>query len=155
MATQISQLVVFSMDDLQYALPLAAVERIERSVAISPLPKAPEIVLGVINVRGRVFPIVDLRKRFRLPARPVDIRDHLILACTPRRPVALLVDQVGGVVSFTEAQLVPAQEILSGLGYVEGIVKTTNGIILIHDLDQFLSLEEERRLDNALEGQRP
>jgi purine-binding chemotaxis protein CheW len=84
----------------------------------------------------------------------VDVRDHLILARTRRRPVALLVDQVGGVVSFTEAQLVPAQEILPGLGYVDGIVKTKNGMILIHDLDQFLSLEEERRLDNALEGQR-
>jgi purine-binding chemotaxis protein CheW len=154
MATPISQLVVFALDDLQYALRLAAVERVERAVAVLPLPKAPEIVLGVINVGGRVLPVVDLRKRFRFPPRPVDVGDHLILARTHRRPVALLVDQVGGVVSFTEAQLVPAQEILPGLGYVDGIVKTRNGIILIHDLDQFLSLEEERRLDSALEGQR-
>lgn len=151
MTNQATQIVVFALDGLQYALRLSAVERIERSAAVSPLPRAPEIILGVLNVRGRVIPVVDMRKRFRLFPRPVDARDHLILARTSRRPAALHVDEVRGVMNFGEDRLVSAQEILPHLPFVEGVVKTGEGIIFIHDLDKFLSLEEEGELSRALE----
>ena len=59
------QIVVFALDEPRYALPLSAVERVVRAVEITPLPKAPEIVLGVINMQGQVVPAVDIRKRFR------------------------------------------------------------------------------------------
>lgn len=120
MDAPVSQLVVFNLDDLQCALHLSAVERIERSVAVSPLPKAPEIVLGVINVRGRILPVMDMRKRFRLPPRPAGLDDHLIVARTSRREVVLLVDQVRAVASVAKDRLVPAQDILPDLAYVEG-----------------------------------
>jgi purine-binding chemotaxis protein CheW len=55
-------LVVFTLDDMQCALSLSKVERIERAVEISPLPMAPEIVLGIINIKGKIVPVVDLRK---------------------------------------------------------------------------------------------
>jgi purine-binding chemotaxis protein CheW len=151
---QQAQLIVFRLDDLRYALRLSAVQRIERVAAIAPLPKAPEIVLGVVNVRGDVIPVVDARKRFRLPPRPVDARDHLILARTSRRPVALLVDQVSGVMSFTDDRLVSAEDILPNLTYVRGVAKLAEGMIFIHDLEEFLSLDEGQRIDTALEALR-
>lgn len=61
---KLNQLVVFAFDEQRYALHLSAVERIVRMVEITPLPKAPEIVLGVVNVQGRIVPIVNIRKRF-------------------------------------------------------------------------------------------
>jgi purine-binding chemotaxis protein CheW len=144
--------VLFNLDKLSVGLPLAAVERVERAVEITPLPKAPEIVLGVVNVRGRVVPVVDIRKRFELSQHPLDPRDHLILARTLRRPVALAVDQVAGVQSFEADRITPSGEILPGLEYVEGVARIAEGMILIHDLDRFLSLEEDEALGKSLKG---
>jgi purine-binding chemotaxis protein CheW len=61
---KLNQLVVLTLDEQRYALHLSAVERIVRMVEITPLPKAPQIVLGVVNVQGRIVPIVNIRKRF-------------------------------------------------------------------------------------------
>src|SRR3712207_6774571 len=89
--------VVFTLDEHGYALPLSFVERIVRAVEVTPLPKAPEIVLGVINVQGRVIPVVNIRKRFRLPEREIELSDQFIIARTAKRTIALVVDAVGGV----------------------------------------------------------
>src|SRR5438128_1465044 len=88
------QLVVFSLEDCRYALRLATVERVFRVAEITVLPRAPEIVQGVIDIQGQVVPVVDVRKRFRLPERDMSLSDHLILARTIKRPVGLVVDGV-------------------------------------------------------------
>jgi purine-binding chemotaxis protein CheW len=69
-------LVVFTLDARRYAVPLSTVERIIRAVEITPLPQAPEIVLGVINVQGRIIPVVNTRKRFRLPECDIRLSDQ-------------------------------------------------------------------------------
>jgi purine-binding chemotaxis protein CheW len=144
------QLVVFTMDEQRYALQLAAVERVVRMVEVTPLPQAPQIVLGVINVQGRIIPVVDLRRRFRIPARDVRLSDHLLIARTARRTVALALDAVTGIVEGSAPAVIMAEEILPGLEYVAGVMKVEEGLILIHDLEAFLSLEEEQTLDAAL-----
>ena len=149
---KLNQLVVFSLDEQRYALPLSNVERIVRVVEITSLPKAPEIVLGVINVRGQVIPVVNIRKRFRLPEREITLSDHLIIAQTSRRAVALLADRVGQVLEVLENDIISAKKILPAMDYVEGVVKLADGLILIHNLEKFLSLEEERALERAMKG---
>jgi purine-binding chemotaxis protein CheW len=146
------QLVVFSLDEQQYALRLSSVEQTVRMVEITPLPKAPEIVLGVIDVHGAVIPVLDIRKRFCLPERPPGISDQLIMARTARRSVALVADAVVDVVTLTGEELVEPGAILPQLEYVEGVAKLGDGMVFIHDLDAFLSLEEERVLETALTG---
>lgn len=143
------QLVVFTLDEQRYALHLSAVHRTVRMVAITPLPSAPEVVIGVINVKGQVIPVLDLRLRFRLPPRPPQLSDHLLIASTGRRTVALVADEVGGVVQQNEAGIVPPEEIVPGLEYVTGVTRLDDGLLFIHDLDGFLSLDEERALDAA------
>jgi len=146
------QLVVFTLEEQRYAVPLAAVERVVRAVESTALPQAPPIVLGIINVGGRLVPLVDIRKRFRLPERDVGLNDQLIIASTSRRAVALLVDAVGGVLEHPAADVVAPEAICPGLEYVEGVVALNDGIILIHDLDKFLALEEAQALDAALKS---
>jgi purine-binding chemotaxis protein CheW len=145
------QLVVFAMDEQRYALQLAAVERVVRMVEVTPLPQAPQIVLGVINAQGRIIPVVDIRRRFRLPARDIHLSDHLLIARTARRTVALALDAVTGIVEGSAQAVITAEEILPGLEYVEGVIKLEDGLILIHDLDTLLSLEEEQTLAAALQ----
>jgi len=143
-------LIVFSLDRQRYALPLHAVDRVVRMVAITPLPKAPDIVLGVVNLQGRVIPVIDMRRRFSLPEKKIALTDQLVVAHTLRRSIALVADAVHDVIGFAQV-LIETENILPGLEYVEGVVKLTDGLILIHDLDRFLSLEEESSLDLALE----
>src|SRR5688572_17613003 len=109
-----SAIVVLTLDEQRYGLRLPAVERVVRSVFVTPLPKAPEIVLGVIDVGGEVVPVVDVRRRFRLPTREVGLTDQLVLARTARRRVALIVDRVAGVeladpAAFTNADVLPPE----------------------------------------------
>ena len=148
----LNHLIVFALDRQRYALPLPVVDRVVRMVAITPLPKAPDIVLGVVNIQGRVIPVIDMRRRFRLPEREIALTDQLVVAHTVRRPVALVADAVQDVITCAEQSLIAAENILPQVEYVKGVVKLTDGLILIHDLDKFLSLEEESSLDQALEN---
>ena len=146
------RLVNFNLDDQKYALFLSAVIRIIRVVEITSLPKAPEIVSGIINLQGQVIPVFDIRMRFHLPAREVQLNDQLIIASTTKRTVALLVDSVNDVIEIPEEKIIAAEQILPELEYVEGVVKTEGGMVLIHDLEKFLSRHEEKALDEAMEA---
>jgi purine-binding chemotaxis protein CheW len=146
-----NQYVVFYLDGHKYALHLACVERVLLAVEVSPLPGAPGIVLGVINVQGRIIPVVNIRRRFGLRERDIDPADRLIMARTARRPVALLADEVAGVLERAREEIVPASDLVPGAGHIQGVLKLEDGLILIHDLDRFLSLDEEKALDRALE----
>jgi purine-binding chemotaxis protein CheW len=143
-------LVIFTLDEQRYGIPLSSIERIFRVVEVTPLPKAPEIVQGIVNIQGRIIPVVNIRKRFRLPEKATDLSDQLILAKTVSRSVALIVDEVTGLIERPDHEIISAQKVLSGTEYVEGVIKLEDGMILIHDLDTFLSLDEEKELDDAL-----
>lgn len=144
------KLVVFNLSSQCYGLHLAAVQRVLRIAEITPLPKSPEIVLGIINVQGRIAPVFDLRRRFGLPHRPLDLRDQLIIAGTGRRMVALVADAVIGVVQRLQSEITTADRVLHNLQYVEGVTRFDDGLIMIHDLDTFLSPVEERTLGQAM-----
>ncbi|MEW5913985.1 MAG: chemotaxis protein CheW [Thermodesulfobacteriota bacterium] len=145
-------ILVFTLDAPQYALPLAIVERVLRAVEITPLPKAPEIVRGVINLRGRVIPVVDIRRRFGLPARTLRLDDRLLVAQASHRPVALVVDEVVGLRRLAQEQTQDSEPALSFAPHLKGVAKLEDGLALIYDLDQFLSLDEQKALDAALSG---
>ena len=125
-------------------------DRIFRAVEVTPLPKAPEAVLGVVNVRGRVLPVFDIRKRFRLPGREIEPSDRLIIARTTRRTVALVVDAVAGVLEHSGQEMIRAEEVLPAMEYVAGVAKLEDGLVLVHDLNAFLSLEEDEALEDAM-----
>ncbi len=145
-------LIVFALDHQRYALPLPDVDRVVRMVAITPLPKAPGIVLGVVNFQGRVIPVINMRRRFCLPEREVALSDQLVVAHTSRRPVALVADAVLDVIACSAQNMIATENILPRVEYVEGVVKLADGLIFIHDLDKFLSLEEESSLDQAMDN---
>jgi len=152
-------LVPFQLDEERFALHLSAVERVLRAVRILGLPKAPEVVLGVINVHGVIVPVVSPRRRFGLPDRDMELVDRLIIATIPvrasrsqSRPVALLVDSVGSVIEVSDGNVVSATSLVSGLEHIEGVARVADGLILINDLDRFLSISESSMLDTAMEG---
>lgn len=146
------QIVVFEVERQRFALPLSAVERVERAVAITPLPDAPPTIAGVIDVRGDLIPVIALRKQWGLPARPLALSDQLLIASGTRRRYALLIDSVIDVQHCDAAAIAPAESLAAHTDSLRGAVSLNDSIIFIHDLDQFLSLDAERDLDKALDN---
>ncbi|WP_284319276.1 chemotaxis protein CheW [Dyella acidisoli] len=144
--------VVFLLDEKRYALYLTAVERVVHAVYVTPLAKAPDIVLGVVSLQGRIVPVFNVRRRFHLSEREVHLADQIIFARTERRTVALWVDMVTGVIECDKSDVTHAGDILPAMEYVRGVIQLDDGLVLVHDLDAFLSLDEEKLLDGALEA---
>jgi purine-binding chemotaxis protein CheW len=144
------QLVVFRLDEHRYALSLDAVKRIVRAVAVTPLPNASPIVLGTIDVEGELLPVLDIRRRLGLQARPLRPSDQFLIATTARRTVVVVVDAAEDVFHVSESAVVDPAGIVPGIESLRGVAQLGDGLVLINDLDRFLSLSEEEALDVAL-----
>ena len=127
--------VTFTIDDRRLALRSAAVQEVLRAVAITPLPGAPTAIEGIIDVRGAIVPVYDLRRRLGLPAREVHPDDHMVVSrAGPRGLAALRVTRVLELQGIDEAEVPdPADRIVAGLA------RMTDGLYLICELDAFLT----------------
>jgi len=148
--TATGQILIFTLNELSYALPLPAVVKVIHAVEIRHLPKSPEIISGIINVKGQIIPVADIRKRFALATHEIDPDDRLIIAETGKRQIAILVDTVTGIRDLASWQQKKAGEALPFAEYLKGVAKIDDELILIYDLEQFLSLDEEKELEYAL-----
>lgn len=138
------------IDGRRYAVELSRVERVLRMVASTPLAKAPAIVVGVFDYAGELVPVLNVRRRFGLPERAPALADQLLLMHTARRLVAFAVDAVEPVCVVAAEQVAPAEGVVPGLEHVRGIARLPDGLVLVHDLETFLALDEERQLTAAL-----
>lgn len=145
------EVVVFVVERQRYALRVDAAERVLPMAAVSPLPGSPAVALGAINLHGTVVPVLDIRRRLGLPPHDYGLGARLLVARTSRRVLALPVDEVLGVRKVTTDAVVSPDDVLPGTAYLSGIAALPDGLLLIHDLDAFLSLEEEEQLAEALE----
>jgi purine-binding chemotaxis protein CheW len=145
-----NHIVTFTLDEQRYGLPLAVVERIVRAAEVTRLPNAPSIVVGAINVEGRVLPVLNVRRRFGLREREISPANHFLIARTPPRVVVLVVDEAKGLVECSQDEIIGSARIVPGLEQFQGVVKLDDGLVLIHDLEKFLSLDEARALDDAM-----
>lgn len=144
-------ILLFALGGQRYALWADDVRELLRAVAIVPLPRAPRIIEGVINLHGRIVPVLDLRARFGLTAKEVDPGDHLIIAGVGARLVAIRADRA---LALLPVALDPAQleelRAAGGATYLAGVARLPDGLALIHDLPAFLSAAESAQLDQAL-----
>lgn len=149
--TQLARLVVFILDGQRYALALGCVERVIRAVETTTLPGAPENVLGVVNVAGQVIPVLNIRRRLRLRERQILPSDHFLIARTGALTVALSIDEALGIVEHNPQEILAASQIGAASKCIQSVLKLGDGLVLIHDLAQFLSANEVRELTAALE----
>ncbi len=147
------QIVVFALDEQPYALPLPAVVKVIHAVEITCLPKAPEIITGIIDVKGQIIPVADIRKRFGLPSHEIQPDDRLIIVQAGLRRIAILVDTVTGIRDLEPRQLELAAESFPFGQHILGVGKVEDGLVVIYDLQRFLSLNEEQELMDALKSE--
>ena len=145
-------LLVFTLGDARFGLAAMLIREVVRAVAIAPLPKAPAIAEGVINYRGTIVPVLDIRQRFRLAPAPLHPDQHFIVAQAGPRLVALRVDRATELLGISPSAIAPATAVVPGAEYTAGIARLADGLLVIHDLERFLALDEAKRLDSALGG---
>jgi purine-binding chemotaxis protein CheW len=140
------EFLIFDLEGMRYGLPVADVREIVRAVLPVPLPEAHGAVEGVINLRGCVVPVLDLRRRFRLPARPIEPTDHLVITRAAGRLVALRVDRVVELARLAEDDV---QEVAAAR-----VAKLPNDLVVIQDPGALFTEAESSALDRALPAQR-
>jgi purine-binding chemotaxis protein CheW len=146
-------LLAFDLAGGRYAIPAGLVQEVARAVSVAPLPQSPSIIDGVINVRGIIVPVLDVRRRCGLDSLPLGLDQHFLIARAGRRTVALRVDRAVELLSVPDHAMEAAAQAAPGTDYVAGIVTLPDGLLVIHDLEQFLSLDESHQLDAALRHQ--
>ncbi len=144
----LSHYLVFTLDDQSFALCLEAVERVLRAVYLRPVPEAPEVLLGLINMRGAIVPVLDIRKRFGLPSRPMEVEDRIIVSKAASRRIAIIADRVEGVAAFELDEMHAAGTILPDMeGRVTGIGISKDNTVLIYDINELFSVQDIRSLN--------
>lgn len=149
---EVKHFIVFKLEDKTFALPLGPVERVVRAVDITPLPEAPPIIPGIINYKGNILPVVDIRSRFLLSQQELKINHQFIIVRTSKRTIALHVDTVTGNIEKVNADMVPPNDIIEGVQFLEGVLKLEDGIMLVPDLDKILTHQEEKALNKAMKN---
>src|ERR1035437_2257771 len=150
LGVSVTQILVFQVQGQRFALPAADVKELQRAVTIVPLPKAPAVVEGLIDVRGTLVPVFDIRCRFRLAAKEVGPLDHLVIAHAKGRLVALRVDRVLDLVAVDDRGIEDPRDLVPGTDYVAGGARLQGGLVLIYDLAMFLSEAEAAELDAVI-----
>lgn len=136
----------------QTGFAASAVHEIVRAVAIAPLPGAPGIIEGVINLHGRIVPVVDVRMRLSLPAEPLAPEQFLVVLELSDRLIAVRVDDVEDVIDVPAGSLEPSSALSPVLEGLDGIAALSGGALVIHDVEAFLSQAEREVLDQATPG---
>jgi purine-binding chemotaxis protein CheW len=144
------QALLFELVEQRFALALSDVIELTRACAVQALPKAPDVVMGAVNLRGQVVPVLDLRRRLGLPHKALEPSDSFVFARIAERSVALRVDRLLGIEELSITPIQEASNLPARLAYVSGVATVADGVVFIYDLEQFLSGAEVAVLDRAL-----
>jgi purine-binding chemotaxis protein CheW len=148
---ELMQLVTFSIDDEEFGVDILKVQEIIRTMEITKVPRAPEFVEGVINLRGKVIPIIDLRRRFGLVTRDHDKHTRIIVIDISDMIVGFVVDSVSEVLRIPSSTVEPPPPVVAGMEseYISGVGKLADRLLILLDLDRLLSGEEQNMLNAA------
>ena len=146
------QLVVFELGDESFGVDISRVQDINRMQEITEIPHAPESVVGVINLRGRVIPVIDLRKRFGLPDAVHTKDTRIVVVHLEGNLIGVIVDAVSQVLRIPADIVEPPSPVLAGVDsrYLRGIAKLDDKLVILLDLDYVLSRREQEAISEVL-----
>lgn len=156
--TEEIQLVTFKLAEVDFAIPIEDVQEINRVENITSVPRAPYFVEGVMNLRGNVIPIIDLRKRFEMEFRSYDETTKVIIVKLQNKLVGFVVDSVSEVLRVPKDSLeTPPEIIVENIDtrFIKAICKLEekNKIILVIDILNVLSYEEKEKLETLMSSE--
>ncbi|WP_378951167.1 chemotaxis protein CheW [Pelosinus sp. sgz500959] len=138
------QLVTFRLASEEYGLPITKVQEINRLVPVTKLPQTPNFMEGIINLRGRIIPVIDLRKRFEMVISDHDDDTRIIIVEINGQVVGVTVDAVTEVISLHTANIEPPPATVAlDSKYIDGVGKINDRLIILLDIDKILTDQEE------------
>ncbi len=145
---ELLQLVSFSIGQEEFGLDIQRIQEINRMVEITRVPNSPDFVSGVINLRGKVIPVVDLRKRFGFPGKESDKNTRIIVVELGGSVVGFIVDAVREVIRIPKSVTEPPPPIIAGIGseYVTAVGKLEDRLLILLDLERILQAKEKEQL---------
>jgi purine-binding chemotaxis protein CheW len=132
-------LILFRLDDLRAAVAESAVVEIVAAVQVRPLPRQPKYIAGVFDLRGTIVPVLDLRARFGIASRPIELSDHFIVVRAAGRLLAVWVDAVEGFAHCAADAWNAAGGLVVGDRSLAGVATLADGLATIHDVDAFVA----------------
>jgi purine-binding chemotaxis protein CheW len=143
------QLACFRVGDAMYALDILRIKEIIRPQKLTRVPRSPDFVEGVINLRGAVIPIIDLRKRFELSEAGSDRKTRVIICSLAGKILGLMVDEVAEVRRYGRQEIQPTPQYLKGRGaeFFHGVCRRDDELIMVIDLERILTSGERMDLD--------
>jgi purine-binding chemotaxis protein CheW len=143
------QFVVFNMEDEDYGIDIKDIHEIVRpkEILINPVPKTPAFVQGIINLRGEVVPIINLRSRFELSDKEISGDSRIIIVRLDRKMIGLTVDKVSEVIDIMSNEINPPPEETKDIHsrYIKGVGKKGDRLVTILDIKEVLNITEEGR----------
>lgn len=136
-------LLIYVIDEQHYGIELEKIKSAVLAVEITPLPNSPAHILGAINVRGQVTPVVNTRHLLGLPDRQLSTADQFLLCDINAMPMAFWVDNIKDVKHIKKEELIPAHEILPEMEDLHYVLKEENHFILMYDLEALISAKTD------------
>lgn len=144
------KVIVFQLQDKEYGVFVQNVKSIEKVDHITRVPRTADYIKGVINLRGVVTPIIDLRKRLNMPEKEITDQTRVIIAVQNEMEVGLIVDSANDVVDISEDSIEPAPSVIEQVEteFIKGITKLDKRLIMLLDLEKVLSKENQRVIEH-------
>ncbi len=142
-AGELLQLVTFKLGNEEYAVDILRVQEINRMVEVTQVPNSHVFVEGVINLRGRVIPVINLRKKFGLNTKEVDNQSMIMVVDIDGDTIGLIVDSVSEVLRLPSDTIEPPPPLVTGSNsdYIRGVGKMEDRLLILLDLNRLLSEE--------------
>ena len=147
-AEELIQLVSFNIGDEEFGVDILKVQEINRMLEVTRVPNAPEFVDGVINLRGKVIPIIDLRRRFQMERKEHDKHTRIVVVELNGKVVGFVVDAVSEVLRIPKSITEPPPPIAAGIGteYITAVAKLEDRLLILLDLEKVLSSLDQEAL---------
>ncbi|MTI48582.1 chemotaxis protein CheW [Sporosalibacterium faouarense] len=145
-----NQYVVFKLGNEEYGIDIMNVREIVPHQESIKVPNAPKFVSGIINFRGKVIPIVDLKKRFDLLEKEIDGNTRIIVINLDDRQIGFIVDEASQTIRLEDKDVDPAPDIVSSIErrYITGVGKKEDRLIILIDLEKVLTEEEKEKIES-------
>jgi purine-binding chemotaxis protein CheW len=148
---EVVQVVSFRLSTEEYGVDIAQVQEIIRLVEITHVPRAPHFMEGVINLRGQLIPIIDLRTRFAMKRAESTKSTRIVVTEIGAKRVGIVVDSVSEVLNIPIENVEDAPEMITGVGteYIQGVGKVGERLIIMLDLTMVITTDEKKALDEV------
>ena len=148
-SNEILQLVSFNIGEEQFGVDILKVQEINRVVNITHVPNSPNYVKGVINLRGKVIPIVDLRTRIGMERKPLDKDTRIIVVELDGKTIGFVVDSVSEVLRIPATITEPPPVMTAGINttYITSVAKLADRLIILLDLEKVLTYDEKKHFE--------